>query len=405
MKIAPRGGFSYSLNTNTVLRGGYGLFYAPWNYSASSARPGRLHPRYGDEPVRPRDRGAAHVVGEPVPGRPDRADWQPLGLAHQYRRHCPLRRPEQGRPEGAPVPRSTSSASCPATWRSPSATSAPPDATSATSARPTSIEHQHQPDRSGGGPRRLPRAERDVERRGAARQRRQPVLRGPRHRRVRHPADDSGRPAAAAVPAVRRRLQVRDDRRRTATVPRRDVRAREAHHRLVGRPVQLHAEPGRRQPVRAGQHLPDPDGAAAEQLRPRRRVRHQQLRFAAPHHPGADHEVPQLRQGRDCGAVPRRLECVSGGRTGQRLAAERRHDRPARPSPTSGSSAAGSAPTWSAIRTPRAATPIGWRLRGQRGRPVLRQRRLRQSRRRARSATPRGPTATRAISSARTSTW
>ncbi len=33
IKIAPRGGFSYSLNTNTVLRGGYGLFYAPWNYS------------------------------------------------------------------------------------------------------------------------------------------------------------------------------------------------------------------------------------------------------------------------------------------------------------------------------------------------------------------------------------
>ncbi len=33
IKIAPRGGFSYSLNDDTVLRGGYGLFYAPWNYS------------------------------------------------------------------------------------------------------------------------------------------------------------------------------------------------------------------------------------------------------------------------------------------------------------------------------------------------------------------------------------
>ncbi|MGQ0734644.1 MAG: carboxypeptidase regulatory-like domain-containing protein [Acidobacteriota bacterium] len=35
IKVAPRGGFSYSLNRETVLRGGYGLFYAPWNYSTS----------------------------------------------------------------------------------------------------------------------------------------------------------------------------------------------------------------------------------------------------------------------------------------------------------------------------------------------------------------------------------
>ncbi len=33
VKVAPRGGFSYSLNPRTVLRGGYGLFYAPWNYT------------------------------------------------------------------------------------------------------------------------------------------------------------------------------------------------------------------------------------------------------------------------------------------------------------------------------------------------------------------------------------
>ncbi|MEX2273306.1 MAG: carboxypeptidase-like regulatory domain-containing protein [Vicinamibacterales bacterium] len=33
VKIAPRGGFTYTLNSRTVLRGGYGLFYAPWNYT------------------------------------------------------------------------------------------------------------------------------------------------------------------------------------------------------------------------------------------------------------------------------------------------------------------------------------------------------------------------------------
>ncbi len=35
IKVAPRGGFSYSLNTRTVVRGGYGLFYAPWNYAVT----------------------------------------------------------------------------------------------------------------------------------------------------------------------------------------------------------------------------------------------------------------------------------------------------------------------------------------------------------------------------------
>jgi hypothetical protein len=35
IKVAPRAGFSYSLNKATVLRGGYGLFYAPWNYSTT----------------------------------------------------------------------------------------------------------------------------------------------------------------------------------------------------------------------------------------------------------------------------------------------------------------------------------------------------------------------------------
>ena len=35
VKVAPRAGFSYSLDPKTVLRGGYGLFYAPWNYNAT----------------------------------------------------------------------------------------------------------------------------------------------------------------------------------------------------------------------------------------------------------------------------------------------------------------------------------------------------------------------------------
>jgi hypothetical protein len=33
IKVGPRGGFSYAMNPRTVVRGGYGLFYAPWNYT------------------------------------------------------------------------------------------------------------------------------------------------------------------------------------------------------------------------------------------------------------------------------------------------------------------------------------------------------------------------------------
>jgi hypothetical protein len=34
-KLAPRGGVVYSLNDSTVLRGGYGVFWSPWNYPAA----------------------------------------------------------------------------------------------------------------------------------------------------------------------------------------------------------------------------------------------------------------------------------------------------------------------------------------------------------------------------------
>jgi hypothetical protein len=36
VKVAPRGGFTYSMDPRTVIRGGYGLFYAPWNYSRAT---------------------------------------------------------------------------------------------------------------------------------------------------------------------------------------------------------------------------------------------------------------------------------------------------------------------------------------------------------------------------------
>jgi hypothetical protein len=36
LKLAPRVGATYSVDTNTVLHGGYGVFYAPWQYNATN---------------------------------------------------------------------------------------------------------------------------------------------------------------------------------------------------------------------------------------------------------------------------------------------------------------------------------------------------------------------------------
>src|SRR5262249_4567932 len=35
IKVAPRGGAVYSINEKTVIRGGWGLYYSPWNYPAA----------------------------------------------------------------------------------------------------------------------------------------------------------------------------------------------------------------------------------------------------------------------------------------------------------------------------------------------------------------------------------
>ena len=62
VKWSPRVGAVYSLNTKTVLRGGYGLYWAPFNYPAPSTadqqlRPGRLHAEHDphQQPQQPDD--------------------------------------------------------------------------------------------------------------------------------------------------------------------------------------------------------------------------------------------------------------------------------------------------------------------------------------------------------------
>ena len=73
IKWSPRVGAVYSLNTKTVLRGGYGIYWAPWNYAG--AEPGTSN--YGQVGFTQNTLGAAdgarHADGEPHQSVPERA--------------------------------------------------------------------------------------------------------------------------------------------------------------------------------------------------------------------------------------------------------------------------------------------------------------------------------------------
>ena len=86
LKWSPRVGAAYAFDDETVLRGGYGLYWAPFNYPGSSTsaeqlRPGRLHPEHHPvaEPHQP------GLADQPVPERRRLADRQHARRAHQSR--------------------------------------------------------------------------------------------------------------------------------------------------------------------------------------------------------------------------------------------------------------------------------------------------------------------------------
>ena len=70
VKISPRVGMVYSFNPKTVMRAGYGIYWAPWNYQAVGAqqlRQDRLHA--GHDRRRRTSSGRRVDMVEPVPGR------------------------------------------------------------------------------------------------------------------------------------------------------------------------------------------------------------------------------------------------------------------------------------------------------------------------------------------------
>ena len=241
-KFAPRAGFAWSVNPKTVVRGGYGLFWAPHQYPGISAtslgtrgftqsdrlrgeQDGGLTPCAGCNIVNPFPSGLSQPTGSAngiltgAGGTVDFVDqFRKSAYVHQY--SVDFQRELPGRLVAG-------IGYIGATSRHLGLGGNDDDS------------REHQPARSavpvpGLGPARL----------GA-----EPVLRQPGLRRLRGPADHPPRPAPAALPAVRRHPGPPGE-RRPRPVPLAGPAAGAADRERLGRPHQLHLEQQQEQHLR-----------------------------------------------------------------------------------------------------------------------------------------------------------
>ena len=213
-------------NPDTVLRGGYGTFYAPWQYNATN------HGQIGFARITALIQSSAEsdvpitTLDNPFPGGLQQPIGSSLGLltgvggdinyidqdkgapiVHQYsfdlQRELAGDMARHDRLHGGDRPRSRVR-------------------------RHQQRGPQYQPDRSRSGAADVPSRGRGMERGGAASVCAQSLLRHCASRRTRHQRDGPARAAPAAIPSVRRCQRLRADRGRQATVPRRHGGSRQA---------------------------------------------------------------------------------------------------------------------------------------------------------------------------------
>ena len=136
-KFSPRVGMVYSVNPKTVIRTGYGVYQAPWNYQfVGAANYGQVG--YSQNTFMQQGQFVPTTsLTNPFPGGVVAAARQLAGRPRGCRQPDRVHRPGQGRALRAAGTRSTSTASCPATSRWASSTPAPPAATSAWAVRTT----------------------------------------------------------------------------------------------------------------------------------------------------------------------------------------------------------------------------------------------------------------------------
>jgi len=133
----------YSINTSTVLRGGYGLYWSPWNYpvpSSATSNYGQIG--FTNNTVSPQTAGTPTVtLVEPVPTGLSAPSGNSLGALRAS--GTSISYVDQGRTALACSSiRSICNASCPTRWPSPSATSARAETTCRSAGRSTPREHQ-----------------------------------------------------------------------------------------------------------------------------------------------------------------------------------------------------------------------------------------------------------------------
>ena len=257
VKWSPRVGAVYAVNDRTVLRGGYGLYWAPFNYpipSTSASNYGQVG--FSQNTILTSSRGNPTTFENPFPNGIELPSGNIAPGADQSRQQHQLRRSE---PFGAARPSVLGRPAAPAARQH----GADHELHGRTQRphRARRIERhrrEHQPARS-----EVSRARLGGARRTAA----QSVPRQPERAAIAVDAGDAvAGPSAPAVPAVRPDQRPAGH-RRPQPVSRGGVRAHQADGERFRRPLQLHLQPAERQPGRGRQLLRrGQPGPAGEQL-------------------------------------------------------------------------------------------------------------------------------------------
>ena len=238
VKWSPRVGAVYALNDRTVLRGGYGLYWAPFNYpipSTSASNYGQVG--YSQNTILTSSRSNPTTFENPFPNGIAAAVGQHPRRPDQPRQQHQLRRPE---PDGAARSSVLRRPAARAAWEHRAHRELHGRAQrSHRSRRVERHRREHQSARS-----EVPRAWFSRARRAAA----QPVPEQPQRAAVAVDAGDAvAGPPAPAVPAIRPDQRPAGH-RRPQPLSRRSDRAHQADVQRPGRPLQLHLQPAQRQP-------------------------------------------------------------------------------------------------------------------------------------------------------------